>query len=88
MSDPFYRPPQGGRPFMGGFRPIERTEGSTTICALTRNHYRMHIYLNGEERKEVVTADPDAGTIEIYHGTQKVTLKGYVEIKLERKLSS
>jgi hypothetical protein len=27
---------------------------------------------------------PDAGTIEIYNGSQAVTLKGYVEIRLER----
>ena len=31
-----------------------------------------------------MTADPEAGIIEIYQGDRLVTLKGHVEIKLER----
>ena len=43
----------------------------------------MHIFLNGEEQP-AVTADPKEGIVETYLGDRLVTLKGCVEIRLER----
>jgi hypothetical protein len=47
----------------------------------------MHIYFNGKE-EPAVTADPEAGIIKTYQGDRLATLKGHVEIKLERRQSS
>ncbi len=85
MSDPFYRPPAGWPTFHGRVSTNRSDEGFRNYLSLTANNYRMRVYLDGEQREEVITADPDAGTIEIYYGTQVVTLKGHVEIRLERK---
>jgi hypothetical protein len=57
-------------------------KGFENYLNLSAGHYRVRIFLNGEE-SAAITADSDAGTIEIHNGTQLVTLQGYVEIRLE-----
>jgi hypothetical protein len=47
------------------------------------SHFEIRIFLNGKEY-QATTADPYAGTIKVYCGSKLVTLKGNVEIKLER----
>jgi hypothetical protein len=49
-------------------------------------NYSMRIFLNGKEHS-AVTADPNAGIVEIYQGDRMVTLSGQVEVRLERKSS-
>jgi hypothetical protein len=87
VSDPFYRPPARQATFHGRVSTDRADKGFDNYLALTTGQYRLRIYFNGEEQ-EVVTADPVAGIIETYQGVRKVTLKGHVEIKLERKLDT
>jgi len=62
-------------------------KGFDNYLKLTTDHYRIRIFLDDKDQR-AVTADPEAGIIETYQGDRMVTLKGYVEIKLERgKLS-
>ena len=49
-------------------------------------NYSMRVFLNDKEHS-AVTADPNAGIVEIYQGDRLVTLKGHVEVRLERKPS-
>ena len=83
MSDPFYRPPVRQPTFHGRVSTNRSDKGFDNYRTLTAAHYHVHIFLNGEEQK-AVTADPEAGIIEIYQGDRMVTLKGHVEIRLER----
>ena len=87
MSDPFYRPP-AQKPIFHGRVSTNRTDkGFDNYLALTVSHYRVQVFFNGEECP-AVTADPEAGIIETYQADQMVTLKGQVEIRLERKTLS
>ena len=84
MSDAFYRPLTRPATFQGRVSTNRADKGFENYLNLRRGHYRMRVFLDGEEHQDVVTADPDTGTIKVYWGAQTVTLKGYVEIKLER----
>jgi hypothetical protein len=83
MSDPFYRPPAGRPTFHGRVSTHRYDAGYDNYLALRADHYLPRIFLNGKEQR-AVTADPEAGIIEIYQGDRLVTLTGRVEIKLER----
>ena len=83
MSDPFYRPPAGRKTFHGRVSTHRYDAGYDNYLALRADHYLPRIFLNGKEQR-AVTADPEAGIIEIYQGARLVTLTGRVEIKLER----
>jgi hypothetical protein len=84
VSDPFYRPPAGQATFHGRVSTSRGDKGFENYLNLTMGHYRMRIFLDGKEHKEVVTADPNAGTIEIHIGAQTITVSGHVEVKLVR----
>ena len=86
MSDPFYRAP--ARPSFHGRVSSDRGDnGFENYLDLAGAGYRIRIFLNGEEQL-AVTADSEAGIIEFYQGDRIVTLKGHVEIKLERRKPS
>ena len=87
VSDPFYRPPARPPIFHGRVSTNRADQGFDNYLTLSADNFRMHIFLNGEEQP-AVTADPEAGIIETYQGDRMVTLKGHVEIRLERKRSS
>ena len=87
VSDPFYRPPAQQPIFHGRVSTSRGDKGFENYLNLTMGHYRMRIFLDGEEHKEVVTADPNAGTVEIHIGGQTITLSGRVEVRLVRNYS-
>jgi hypothetical protein len=84
VSDPFYRPPAQRPIFHGRVSTNRGDKGFDNYLALTVNDYRVRIFFNGDEHP-AVTADPEAGIIETYQADRMVTLKGRVEIRLERK---
>ena len=86
MSDPFYRPPARSPNFHGRVSTKRADSGFDNFLALMIGNYSLRIFLNGKEHS-AVTADPDAGIVEIYQGDRMVTLKGHVEVSLERKSS-
>ena len=83
MSDPFYRAPARQPSFHGRVSTNREDKGLDNYLRLTTGNYRMHVYLNGQEQP-AVTSDPQAGIIETYQGDRLITLKGCVEIRLER----
>jgi hypothetical protein len=84
VSDPFYRPP-AGQPTFHGRVSTDRTDGGfDNYLKLTTDRYHIRIFLDDKEQQQAVTADPEAGIIKSYRGDRMVTLKGRVEIKLER----
>ena len=87
VSDPFYRPPARSPNFHGRVSTNRADKGFDNYLALTVNDYRVRIFFNGEEYP-AVTADPLAGIIETYLADRMITLKGHVEIRLERKAAS
>jgi hypothetical protein len=84
VSDPFYRPPAGQPTFLGRVSTDRADSGFDNYLKLTTDRYHIRIFLDDKEQR-AVTADPNAGIIKSYQGDQMVTLKGHVEIRLERK---
>jgi hypothetical protein len=83
VSDPFYLRPAGQPTFHGRVSTDRSDEGFDNYLTLTAGHYHLRVFLNGQEQR-AVTADPEVGIIETFQGDRLVTLKGHVEIKLER----
>jgi hypothetical protein len=86
VSDPFYRRPARSPNFHGRVSTNRADRGFDNFLALMICNYSMRIFLNGKEHS-AVTADPNAGIVEIYQGDRMVTLNGQVEVRLERKSS-
>ena len=85
MSEPFDGRHVRNRPSFHGRVSTNRSDrGFQNYLNLITDGYKICVFLNGVEHHRTMAADPDAGTIEIYNGSQAVTLKGYVEIRLER----
>jgi len=84
VSDPFYRPPPGLPTFHGRVSTDRSDRGFENYHKLITAHYSIRIFLDGREQRPV-TADPEAGIIEIHQGSQVFTLNGHVEVRLERK---
>lgn len=83
MSNPFLPRRLRQPTFHGRVSTSRADEGFENYLNLTAGHYRIHVFLNGKERL-AITADPDAGTIEVDGGARSVILSGHVEIKLEQ----
>jgi hypothetical protein len=85
VSDPFYLRPTSQPTFHGRISKIRADKGFENYLSLAAGHYRIRVFLNGKEHL-AITADPHAGTIEVNGGgAGPVTLRGHVEIRLERK---
>ena len=84
MPDLFDRRRIRSQPTFHGRVSTNRADtGFQNYLNLTADNQKVHIFLDGVEQ-HAVTADPDTGIVEIYYGAQLVTLRGNVEIKLER----
>jgi len=84
VSDLFERRRIRSQPTFHGRVSTNRADtGFQNYLNLTADNQKVHIFLDGVEQ-HAVTADPDTGIVEIYYGAQLVTLRGNVEIKLER----
>jgi hypothetical protein len=87
VSEPFDGRHVRNRPSFHGRVSTNRLDkGFQNYLNLMMDGYQIRVILNGVERSaKTISADPDAGTIEIIHtGTKPLVLKGNVEIKLER----
>jgi len=84
VSDLFERRRIRSQPTFHGRVSTNRADtGFQNYLNLTADNQKVHVFLDWVEQ-HAVTADPDAGIVEIYYGAQLVTLRGRVEIKLER----
>jgi hypothetical protein len=87
VSEPFDDRRVRNRPSFHGRVSTNRLDkGFQNYLNLKMDDYKIYIFLDGVERSaSTMTADPNAGTIEIIHtGAKPLVLKGNVEIKLER----
>jgi hypothetical protein len=83
VSNPFLPPRSRYVTFHGRISKHQADSGFENYLNVMSSHFEIRIFLNGKEY-QATTADPYAGAIKVYCGSKLVTLKGNVEIKLER----